>query len=312
MSELDLLGLPPGPLESGIHLVHKPVGPTSFQLVRAAVRHAAQAGQPKWAVGHGGTLDPFAEGLLLLLSGQATRFMELLHGIPKGYVAEVRWGRETDTGDHLGKEVAGGAPLTLTPEALDALLPRFLGWSEQIPPATSAKKVDGEAAYKKAHRGEEVEMKPSRVFLLDAAWVSHELPHRSLLRITCRGGFYVRSLARDLGRAAGSGAHLGRLHRTSIGPWSDPGPGQSLCIRGEGLLPWLPSRALDEREAKKLGLGQPIGLGDSVPPTWPLPATFPAPEVMPLRGFHEGRLLALLQPKDDGKLWTFANLRGGL
>ncbi|HET8715676.1 MAG TPA: tRNA pseudouridine(55) synthase TruB, partial [Holophagaceae bacterium] len=264
-------------IEPGIHLVHKPVGGTSFALVKAFMREAREAGQGKLAVGHGGTLDPFADGLLLMLAGQATRLMELMHPLPKTYEATVAWGRETDTCDHLGQAVSEADASGLTPEALDAALRTFLGWHDQVPPATSAKKIGGEAAYKKAHRGEEVVLPPSRVYLHEAAWSSHDLPRSSVLRITCRGGFYVRSLARDLGRALGCGAHLSTLRRTAIGPWSDPGLDHRGLVTGEALIPWCRTRRLDDDEARRLGQGQAIPLGTLEPPAWALPEGFPDP-----------------------------------
>jgi tRNA pseudouridine55 synthase len=297
-------------VESGIHLVHKAVGQSSFDVIRAFKGRAFEAGQKKLALGHGGTLDPFADGLLLVLAGQATRLMELLHPLPKTYRAEVAWGVETDTCDLHGKPVSGADASRLTPEALEAALAPFLGWTDQVPPATSAKKIDGEAAYKKAHRGEEVVMRPCRVFLLSARWLAHDLPRRSTLELTCRGGFYVRSLARDLGRALGAGAHLQALRRTAIGPWADPGEGRERLLTGADLLPWCPSRLLDDQEADHLGHGRPIPPGDALPATWPLPEGFPDPGA-PLRALHEGRLVALLRPSEEG--WrAFANLRGGL
>ena len=296
-------------IEPGIHLVHKPVGGTSFAIVKGFMREAREAGQGRLAVGHGGTLDPFAEGLLLILVGQATRLMELMHPLPKTYEAVVEWGRETDTCDHLGQVVSEAEP-RIDASELDAALTKFLGWHDQIPPATSAKKIGGEAAYKKAHRGEEVVLPPSRVYLHEAAWISHDLPRRSVLRITCRGGFYVRSLARDLGRALGCGAHLSALRRTAIGPWKDPGPDRSGVISGEALIPWCRTRRLDDDEARRLGLGQAIGLGTLEPPSWALPEGFPDPAA-PIRALHEGRLVALLKEAEGG-LRTNANLRGGL
>ncbi len=297
-------------IEPGIHLVHKTVGQSSFDVIRGFKRRAFEAGQKKLALGHGGTLDPFAEGLLLVLAGQATRLMELLHPLPKTYLAEVAWGVETDTCDLHGKPVSGADASRLTPESLDAALAAFLGWTDQIPPATSAKKIDGEAAYKKAHRGEEVVMKPCRVFLLAARWLAHDLPRRSTLELTCRGGFYVRSLARDLGRGLGCGAHLGALRRTAIGPWADPGEGQERLLKGMDLLPWCPSRLLTDEEADHLSHGRAIPLGEFQPAAWALPEGFPDPGA-PLRAMHEGRLVALLKPAEEG-LRTFANLRGGL
>ena len=297
-------------VEPGIHLVHKAVGRSSFDAVRDFKRRAFEAGQKKLALGHGGTLDPFADGLLLVLAGQATRLMELMHPLPKTYVAEVAWGLETDSCDLQGLPLQEGDASKLDPAALDAALAPFLGWTDQVPPTTSAKKIDGEAAYKKAHRGEVVIMKPSRVFLLEARWIAHDLPRRSTLEITCRGGFYVRSLARDLGRALGCGAHLSALRRTAIGPWADPGEGQERHLAGAELLPWCPTRRLTDEEAEHLAHGRAIPLGDSLPATWALPEGFPDPGA-PLRALHGDRLVALLKPAEEG-LRTFANLRGGL
>jgi tRNA pseudouridine55 synthase len=297
-------------VESGIHLVHKAVGQSSFDVIRGFKRRAFEAGQKKLALGHGGTLDPFAEGLLLVMAGQATRLMELMHPLPKTYVAEVAWGLETDTCDLHGKPVSEASVAHLTPEALDAALAPFLGWTDQVPPATSAKKIDGEAAYKKAHRGEDVVMKPCRVFLLSARWIAHDLPQRSTLELTCRGGFYVRSLARDLGRTLGCGAHLTALLRTAIGPWADPGEGSERLLAGADLLPWCPARLLSDEEADHLAHGRVIPTGEAQPATWAMPEGFPDPGA-PLRALHDGRLVALLKPTEAG-LRTFANLRGGL
>ncbi|HEX9009629.1 MAG TPA: tRNA pseudouridine(55) synthase TruB [Holophagaceae bacterium] len=295
---------------SGIHLVHKAVGRSSFDVVRDFKRRAFEAGQKKLALGHGGTLDPFAEGLLLVLAGQATRLMELMHPLPKTYLAEVAWGLETDTCDLHGKPVREEDPSGLSPEALEAALAPFLGWRDQVPPATSAKKIDGEAAYRKAHRGEVVEMRPSRVFLLSARWIAHDLPRRSTLELTCRGGFYVRSLARDLGQALGCGAHLAALRRTAIGPWTDRGEGGEQVLTGGDLVPWCPTRLLTDTEADHLAHGRAIPEGEIGPGAWPMPAGFPDPAA-PIRALHDGRLVALLRPAGDG-LRTFANLRGGL
>jgi len=297
-------------VEHGVYLTHKNVGASSFDVVRGFKSRAYEAGQKKLALGHGGTLDPFAEGLLLVLAGQSTRLMELMHPLPKTYEATVAWGQETDACDHLGLPVFDGDASGLTAEALDSALATFVGWRDQVPPATCAKKIDGESAYKKAHRGEVFELPPSRVYLHEAVWISHDLPRTSRLRMTCRGGYYVRSLARDLGRMLGCGAHLSALSRTAIGPWNDPGPGAERVLQGEDLIPWCSARVLDDTELDHLNHGRPIPLGSVQPPSWPLPAGFPEPE-SPLRALHHGRLVALLREK-EGQLWTAANLRGGL
>lgn len=295
---------------SGVCLVHKPVGPSSFGIVKQFTHEAWEAGLKKHPVGHGGTLDPFAEGLLLILAGQATRLMELMHPLPKTYVAELAWGAETDTGDHLGVMVREGDASALDAAALEQALAPHLGWHDQIPPATSAKKIGGESAYKKAHRGEEVVLPPSRVFLHSARWLRHDLPRTSTLELTVKGGYYVRSLARDLGAALGCGAHLAGLCRTAIGPWADPGEGQRAWLRGEALVPWCRSRTLDDAEAASLLQGRPVPMGLVEAPTWTMPEGFPEPAA-PIRGLHAGKLVALLKEKEGG-LWTTANLRGGI
>ncbi|WP_005037127.1 tRNA pseudouridine(55) synthase TruB [Holophaga foetida] len=297
-------------MKPGVYLVHKDVGGSSFDAVRTFKREAYEAGLKKYPLGHGGTLDPFADGLLLVLAGQATRLMELMHPLPKTYEAELVWGEETDTCDHLGLPVSQGDAGYLTPEKLEAALGAFLGWRDQVPPATCAKKIDGESAYKKAHRGEEVVLPPSRVFLHSAQWLSHDLPRSSRLRITCRGGFYVRSLARDLGRLLGCGAHLCALRRTAIGPWEDPGSGQRIHLQGEALIPWCPARRIDDAELDHLLHGRPIPMGAIEASSWTLPEGFPDPGA-PIRALHGDRLVALLQER-DGKFWTTANLRGGI
>ncbi|MFP2908583.1 tRNA pseudouridine(55) synthase TruB [Pyxidicoccus sp. 3LFB2] len=294
----------------GIYRVHKPVGPTSFSVVQSFLEETRAQPGKRVPVCHGGTLDPFAEGLLLVLVGGATRLFELLHAVPKTYEAEVVWGTEMDTGDLHGKPVHQGDAAALTPEALDAALARFIGWQEQVPPATSAKKVGGEPAYRKAHRGEVVELPPSRVYLHSARWLSHALPRSSRLLLTCRGGYYVRSLARDVGRVLGCGAHLAALRRTAIGPWEDPPPGQRIGLHGRELLPWSRVRPLTDQEVGELRRERGIPTGAVQPPDWRLPAGFPDPEA-PVRGFHQGRLTFLLRER-EGALWSETELRGGL
>jgi tRNA pseudouridine55 synthase len=276
---------------AGITLVHKPVGVTSHAVVRAAM---AQLESSKLRLCHGGTLDPFASGLLLLLVGHATRLDTHLHALPKRYVATVFWGRETDTGDGGGRTVLESPADRLTPERLDDALRGMLGWREQIPPATSAKKVGGEPAYKKAHRGEDVQLPPSRVFLHRATWLSHALPHRSELELECRGGFYVRALVRDLGRAVGCAAHVEALRRTGIGPWEDPPSGERQAFRGVAVVPGCPERVISVAEYKVLKARGEIPAEPILPPRWSPPTTFP-PLPPLVAGVLEDRLTFLLE-----------------
>jgi len=297
-------------LRPGIYLAHKPVGLTSFDMVRSFKHAAIEAGQKKWPIGHGGTLDPFARGLLLILSGQATRLMELIHPLPKTYEADIQWGSETDSGDLFGNIVSRGDAGGITEKGLNDALHGFLGWSNQVPPATSAKKIAGEAAYKKAHRGEEVILPPSRVYLHEAEWMSHDLPESSRLRMVCRGGFYVRSLARDLGRALGCGAHLSGLYRAAIGPWEDPGENKQTHVTGTETLPWCLCRDLREDEADYVSKGRPIHIGDLSAGCYRIPEGFPDPSA-PIAAMFQSKLVALLKER-DGLLWPSANLRGGI
>jgi tRNA pseudouridine55 synthase len=279
---------------SALWRVHKPAGVTSASLVADFRR--AHEGNFTLKVSHGGVLDPFAEGLVLLLVGAANRLFEALHEVPKTYVATVRWGVETDTGDAHGQALplplrGEGRGEGMTPAALDAALAPFHGWTAQTPPATSNKRIGGERAYEKAHRGETVVLPPQQVYLHSARWLSHDLPQSSTLEVVVRGGFYVRSLAIDLGRALGVGAHLSALKRTAIGPYEDSA--EAVQHTGREVLPWLPSMELSDAqwgELKKEISPQVI----STPGTWPLPEGFPAPTAG-VRGFHQGRLVALIR-----------------
>ena len=301
-------------MSPGIELVHKEVGPTSFSLVQGYLQAAQQAagtsGRRAKRVCHGGTLDPFASGLLLMLLEPATRLFDSLHEIPKIYEATVRWGVETDNGDPLGKPISTGDASGLSVSQLDEVLAGFVGWHEQTPHVTSAKRIGGERAYVRAQRGETVAMPAMRVYLHEASWVDHDLPRQSRLRLSVRGGYYVRALARDLGRAVGCGAHLSQLHRAAIGPWQDPGPGQSMALHGREILPWLPSRTLLDEEVGVLRRGLKIPKLALVAPEWPLPPGFPEPDPL-VRGFHQDRFCFVLRP-EGGALSPVTEMRGGV
>jgi tRNA pseudouridine55 synthase len=297
-------------MDPGVYLVHKPAGATSFQVLKATVSQHALPGGRRIRACHGGTLDPFAEGLLLVLVGAATRLMDLIHRVPKRYLAEVRWGAETDTGDPLGTVAARGDPSGLTPDRLAATLAPRLGWTDQVPPSTSAKKIGGEPAYRKVHRGEAVALPPSRVYLHTATWRSHQLPHHSVLDLTCRGGFYVRALARDLGRSLGCRAHLGALRRTEIGPWKDPGAGLTVVVRGPDVLPWARRRTLTDQEVGALRKGEALPAGALQPAPWAVPPGFPDPEA-PILGLHLGKVAVLLR-QTPGGLRVHTALPGGI
>ncbi len=201
----------------GILVVDKPIGPTSHDVV-ALVRRLAGTRR----IGHGGTLDPFASGVLPLYLGVATRVAEFHLGARKAYRATVIFGASSTTDDLEGElaPTAGPAP---SREAVVAALAGFLGRQEQQPPVFSARKVGGRRAYALARRGETPELKPKTVTFHDlqlVAWDEAEPAQPSAtVDVTCSAGTYVRALARDLGAAVGSAAYLGALRRTASGPF---------------------------------------------------------------------------------------------
>ena len=191
----------------------KPVGVTSHDVV-SSVRRAARTKR----VGHAGTLDPFASGLLVLAVGACTRLLPYLASEPKVYDALIRFGQETDTDDHTGTVVRqASTPVALGwPVPLDAAMASLTGDLQQVPPAFSAKHVDGQRAYALARHGVDVVLQPVPVTVHH--WELLETRDDAVrVRITCRGGTYIRALARDLGRALMSAAHCESLRRLSSG-----------------------------------------------------------------------------------------------
>ncbi len=192
-------------------IVDKPAGLTSHDVVAAARR---ALGQPR--VGHTGTLDPIATGVLVLLLGRATRLAQFLSGAPKTYRAVVRFGFATDTYDAVGTPLGPERPVPVDPETLEAALDAFRGRYEQVPPPVSAKRVGGRRAYELARGGREAVLAPVpvEVFELEIVEVSGD---RATLRLSCSAGFYVRALAHALGERLGTGAHLAALCRERVG-----------------------------------------------------------------------------------------------
>src|SRR2546423_430963 len=167
-------------MTSGLHLFHKPVGPSSFSVVQACIEAErslkAQPGYRRLSSSPGAALALPPLALPLTLAGPAPRLFDHLHAIPKVYEATVRWGVETDNGDPLGAPTFTGDTSGLSPQQLDDALATFKGWQNQTPPATSNKRIGGERAYVKAHRGETVILPPSRGYLHEARWLTHDLP----------------------------------------------------------------------------------------------------------------------------------------
>ncbi len=253
-------------MDSGVLLIDKPAGVTSPDVVDQTRRRLG--GGVK--VGHAGTLDPFATGLLLVLVGRATRAQRWLMSLPKTYRAVARLGWTSDTGDPDGELTHTGR----VPERLE--LPT--GDLMQRPPAYSAVKVGGERLYRKARRGEaaEAEPRPVTVHRFDELWREGE---RAGLEVECSSGTYVRQLVADLGDA-----YCEQLERTAIGPFRLEDADPELLVPLAEALSFLPERRLDDAEARRAVHGVAIGgglNGGSV------------------RLTHGGELLAIAEPRDE-------------
>ena len=203
-----------------ILVIDKPYRWTSFDAVkrlRGAVQRRLNA--KRFKVGHAGTLDPLATGVLLVCTGRATkRIAELQEGM-KEYVAEITFGATTPSYD-LEKEIDATYPWEhITPELIAETLPKFQGHLMQVPPVFSAVKVDGKRAYNYARKGKEVEIKAKPLEIMELEVLNWEAP-KLTLRVLCSKGTYIRALARDLGEAMNSGAHLTALRRTRVGDYT--------------------------------------------------------------------------------------------
>ena len=210
----------------GLLVIDKAAGMTSHDVV-AAVRRILKERR----IGHTGTLDPFATGVLLILVGKATRLAQFLSGADKEYDAIIRLGFATDTGDRMGTPVPGptGKGGKWQPEEIEAALASLRGFIGQVPPMYSAKKIGGKKLYELARRGEEVEREPIRVCIheFEAIKPDGELIKDNLdgtfdlhVHVTCSAGTYVRTLAEDFGKRLSVGAHLAELRRTRVGDFT--------------------------------------------------------------------------------------------
>ena len=214
--------------------LYKPYGWTSFQIVSKVRYHLSRHHKVKrFKVGHAGTLDPLATGVLLLCTGKATKRIEELQSHTKEYVADLMLGATTPSFD-LEHPVDATYPYKhITPELIKETLPRFIGDIAQRPPLFSACKIDGTRAYKLARDGSDMELAPKQIRIDEIELIACELP-KITIRVVCGKGTYIRSLARDIGEALGSGAHLTRLERTRIGDVRI-----EQCINPENFQTWL-------------------------------------------------------------------------
>lgn len=198
-------------------LVDKPYGWTSFDVVKR-IRGVMlrRMGVKKMKVGHAGTLDPLATGVMIIVSGKSTKLIEQLQSGVKEYIATIALGATTPSYD-LETEIEARYPTAhITRELVGEVLAKFTGRIEQVPPAFSACKIDGKRAYKMARKGDAVELKP-KILVIDEIELLEYSPESITIRVVCSKGTYIRALARDIGAALGSGGHLTALRRTRVG-----------------------------------------------------------------------------------------------
>lgn len=214
----------------GVLLVDKPAGPTSHDIVARVRRHFRI---PK--VGHGGTLDPQATGLLILLLGRGTKLSDRFLGSDKVYDGTLRLGVATDSQDADGEVVREADPSGVTEAMLQEQMAKLTGDIYQTPPMVSAKKIDGVPLYKRARKGQVVEREPRIVHIYEFRMDRFE-PPRADFQVRCSKGTYVRTLCADIGEALGCGAHLERLRRLASGPLH-----VEKAFTLEQVLAWSPS-----------------------------------------------------------------------
>jgi tRNA pseudouridine55 synthase len=244
-------------LADGLLLLDKAAGRSSFGAI-AALRPVLGR-----KVGHAGTLDPFATGLLIVLAGRATRLAGFLTGLDKRYRAAVRFGVRSTTDDPEGEMAPTAA--TTDEDAVLRSLERFRGDIRQVPPAASAIHIDGERAYKRFRRGEEVEVPPRSVTVHAIELLAFDpVAQTAQLDVRCSTGTYIRALARDLGDAVGAGGYCSALRRTEVGPFSvdDAVTGDAdvaAALRPPvAAVPHLPQRTLTAEETSAVAHGRTI------------------------------------------------------
>jgi tRNA pseudouridine55 synthase len=256
---------------NGVLVINKPPGPTSHDVVASARRLLGVK-----RVGHTGTLDPLASGVLPLVVGRATRLARFLSGGDKSYEAVIRLGRTSDTYDALGKLAESSAPVShLTAEEVAGALDAFRGVFWQVPPSYSAKRIGGVRAYTLARASKPAEPKPVEVSVHGLTLERYEagVAH---VRIVCSAGFYVRSLAHDLGARLGCGAYLEALRRTASGGFrledavplaaleADPSRVVDAFVPMDQLLTHLPAAVLSPSGAERAAHGNAVGGADIV------------------------------------------------
>jgi len=301
------------PTLTGVLNVLKPPGLTSHDVVDEARRLAGMR-----RIGHTGTLDPGACGVLVLCLGHATRIAEFLTDQRKAYRTEFTFGIATDSGDAYGAVVAEADASVLTRETLEAALASFVGSLEQVPPMVSAVHVAGRRLYEHARRGEEVDVEPRRVEITECRLLDFSSGPRAtaLVHVECSKGTYVRALARDLGARLGLGAHASFVLRTRAGRFD---VAQSLTLEeiaataADGGLPLILAsmdEALADLPVVELSPSQRHHVLDGRPlPLFQVPGWNRLPASTPIR-LRDARGLVALGRVEEGRLRPFRILRG--
>lgn len=220
---------------------NKPLHWTSFDVVNRVRRVLCRTiGQKKLKVGHAGTLDPLATGVMIVCTGKATKRIEEFQYHTKEYIATLQLGATTPSYD-LEKEIDATFPTGhITRELVEETLQRFVGTIEQVPPVFSACKVDGKRAYELARKGDEVQLRPKTLVIDEIELLAYNLPEIKI-RVVCSKGTYIRALARDIGEALHSGAHLTGLIRTRVGEVT-----LDRCMKVEDFEDWLGQQEIEE------------------------------------------------------------------
>ena len=273
----------------GVWLVDKPAGPTSHDIV-ARIRERLGRGAK---VGHAGTLDPFATGLLVVVVGRATRLVPYLTGLDKTYIARIRLGATSASGDPEGPITVTGARVPSRAE-VDGAVARLAGPQRQRVPPLAAVKVGGEALYARTRRGEQVEAPERDIVIHAARVVADDLEDATVdVEVRCSKGTYIRQLAADLGQALGCGGYCERLHRTAVGSLRIEDAVVPAAVAATGgvdprlaLAGALGVRTLTPAEAIDVGHGRPV-TGEA-----------PGPVML----VADDRLVAIAVPRDDGTL----------
>ncbi len=287
----------------GVAVVNKPKGLTSRDIVNRIVRRCPR----KTKVGHAGTLDPMATGVLLVAVGPATKLIQYPQRQRKTYIGSFRLGLTSDTEDITGEVITLDEPVVISKSQLEEALPQFIGEIEQTPPQYSAIKVDGQRAYKAARAGKSVDIKARPVQIESLRLLQFDYPDFQI-EIKCGKGTYVRTLGRDIAKVLGSDVVMTELQRTAIGEFSidsavsldqiQQNDIESCLLDAKSLVAGLPTTTLNDSEIERLRHGKRLCCS-----AWEVAES--DSEIAALN--QEGKLLAILERKSNAEFGTKIN-----